>query len=54
MEKKNELEEKLQKIIKQKKDENEVLKKLLEHLENDISFKNNNKENANNKNINKS
>lgn len=54
MEKKNELEEKLQKIIKQKKDENEVLKKLLKHLENDISSKNNNKETADKKNINKS
>lgn len=54
MEKKNELEEKLQKIIKQKTAENKVLKKLLERLECDNPPKKIRKETSNNKDINKS
>ena len=49
LEKSDQLEEKLRDIIKQKTNENEVLKKLLERLKNDSLLKKDNNEKANKK-----
>lgn len=54
MERPDQLEKKLQKIIKQKTAENKVLKKLLERLECDNPPEKIRKETSNNKDINKS